>query len=717
MQSYLVKFIYIAIIVLPFLTPVRLDLGWLNVSPEYMKTAWGVVSTTMLFTAWLIAQYRESEFRVVRTNLYLPIFGFVVWSFITLLWVEDGYAASIMLAQFVSYALIFFIIINVFEERRVQSIMRALVAVMSVVSFLGLLQYYFSDVHIIKNLVSQTAIPGSTFANKNMASHFIVMTLPLSFVLLLSARNKFNIALYSATSSIGSWFLIYTIARQAYVAMAVELLIFLLVVVLDNWKNKDSSLLKTTVHKKGKGVALIAILLFLSLATNFTNKGWGAADTIKLNKIQSIVETEGNSRLPAWRNTIEMIKDHPVSGVGVGQWSAVYPRYYDRIMQDVIFNEDIRLRRLHNEYLEVFANFGIVGYVFLLWLLYLIVRRSLSVLLDSSNSGRDSVLAMILGLTGFGVVSMFSFPIRTYLPAFLVFVYFALIYLSSNPNKKSFIVVNLKGKILKLFLLLIFVSGSVSVFASKYAYSWLAAHHHSMFAKAFIEEASKLDPLIPKENLYALASGAGLEALSYNKREAEYYSIVGSSLLLQNKPQDAVFFFKKAIDISPFNTGALLQLSLAYQLKPEPDLEMERKVLEFLLSFDPKNVKALALLVKNLATNNRGKDATIVYGRLKRYFEYFNGRSGFGPYHSVVARTAVAVGDYKYAQYIYKDAIKQFPSSAENYYNLAVIEFGYLKNYKEGAQLARKALKLNPNMLKSDEAKILIEKYESINNQ
>ena len=89
MQSYLVKFIYIAIIVTPFLAPVRLDLGWLNASPEYMKTAWGVVSTTMLFTAWLIAQYRESEFRVVRTNLYLPIFGFVVWSFITLLWVED----------------------------------------------------------------------------------------------------------------------------------------------------------------------------------------------------------------------------------------------------------------------------------------------------------------------------------------------------------------------------------------------------------------------------------------------------------------------------------------------------------------------------------------------------------------------------------------------------------------------------------------------------
>jgi mannitol-specific phosphotransferase system IIBC component len=119
-----------------------------------MKTAWGVACTTILFTMWLITQYKEGEFRVVKTNLYLPIFGFIVWSFITLFWVEDGYSASVMLAQFVSYALIFFIIINVFEKKSVMSIVRALVAVMSVVSFVGLLQYYFSDIHIVKNLFS-----------------------------------------------------------------------------------------------------------------------------------------------------------------------------------------------------------------------------------------------------------------------------------------------------------------------------------------------------------------------------------------------------------------------------------------------------------------------------------------------------------------------------------------------------------------------------------
>jgi len=692
---------------MPFLAPVRPDLGWLNASPENMKTAWGVVCTVMLFTMWLIVQYREGEFRIVKTNLYLPIFGFIAWSFITLFWVEDGYLASIMLSQFVSYALMFFVVINVIKKIEVIKILNILIVLMVIVSIIGLVQYYFSDIHSVKYLFAQTSGPGSTFANKNMASHFIVMTLPLSFVLLLSARNKFNIALYSATSSIGSWFLIYTFARQAYVAMSVEVLILLLVIILDNWKNKNNSLLKTTVHKKNKGIALITILLFLSLAANFTSKGWGSElnPNLKIEKVQSIIDNKNNPRFPAWRNTIEMIKDHPVTGVGAGQWGETYPLYYDRVMKDVIFNERTQLKRLHNEYLEMFANFGLVGYLFLLWLLYLITKIILTLLTNKSNEYKYMALAVALGLTGFSVVAMFSFPVRVYLPAFLVFLYFSLLFNLDSSYKKSFVIIKLRGRVLKLFFVLISLVGSISVFASKYASDWLIAEHYALNASAFITLKK-----------YDLAVNSSLEALLYNKKSPDYYFMVGNSFLNLNRPKDSIFFLKKAIDISPFNTRALLQLAVAYQSKPTQDLEMERKVLEFILSFDPKNVNALSYLVKNLSTNNRGKDAAIVYKRLKHHFEYFNGRSNFGPYHSIVGLVAVAVGDYKYAQYIYKDAIDQSPS-AINYYNLAVLEFDHLKNYKNGVDLAKKSLAINPNIPRHKEMKLLIEKYESITKQ
>ncbi len=689
---------------MPFLTPIRPDLGWLNASPENMKTAWGVTCVAILFILWLVSQYKNGMIRIVKTSLYLPIFGFISWSFVTLLWVEDGYLASIMLSQFVSYGLIFFIVINVVKKVEVINILNVLIVAMLVVSIIGLAQYYFSDIHSVKYLFAQTSAPGATFANKNMASHFIVMTLPLSFILLLAAKDRLNIVIYSIVSLIGAWFLIYTFARQAYVAISVELFILLIFIALDNWKNKNNSLFKTAVLKKNKGIALVVVLFLLSLAANFTDKGWNHQN-LKIEKIQSIVDTKNNPRFPAWRNTIEIIKDYPVTGVGAGQWAETYPLYYDRIMKDVIFNESTRLKRLHNDYLEIFANFGLVGYIFLLWLLYLIIKITLSLLLKKSNEYKYIVLAIVLSLAGFSVVALFSFPVRVYLPAFLVFIYFSLLFNLDNSYKKSFITISLKENILKLFFIIISLAISAAVFTYKYSYDWLLGEHHALNASALI---------VFKK--YDMAANAGLIALSYNKNSPDYYFMVGNSLLNLNKPRESIFFLKKAIDISPFNTRALLQLAVAYQSKLKPDLEMERKVLEFVLSFDPKNINALSYLVKNLSTNDRGKDAAIVYERLKLYFEYFNGRSNFGPYHDIVGLVAISVKDYKYAQYIYKDAIKLSPS-AKNYYNLAVLEFDHIKNYKNGVSLARKSLAINPNIPRHKEIKMLIEKYESSTEQ
>ena len=169
---------------MPLLTPIRPDLGWLNASPEKLKTAWGLITVVIALTWWIYIQYTSNRIQIVKTNLYLPIFGFIAWSFITLFWVEDGYLATIMLAQFSSSALIFILIVNTFKDYKlVELIPKVLVISMLIVAIIGLIQYYFPNNYFIQNIFSQAAKPSATFGNKNMASHFIVMTLTLSIVL------------------------------------------------------------------------------------------------------------------------------------------------------------------------------------------------------------------------------------------------------------------------------------------------------------------------------------------------------------------------------------------------------------------------------------------------------------------------------------------------------------------------------------------------------
>jgi tetratricopeptide (TPR) repeat protein len=286
-----------------------------------------------------------------------------------------------------------------------------------------------------------------------------------------------------------------------------------------------------------------------------------------------------------------------------------------------------------------------------------------------------------------------------YLPAFLVLVYFSIIVLSKpidQLNTYSYSFDNKKS------IPLMIVTAFFTVFISITAYRWVLAEYHYLNISAF-----------SGINENKLEVKAGLKSLEYNNFPPNTYTRIAMGLIKLDHAETAILYLKKAIDISPFNTKALLVLAKIYQSGASvDDLKQERKILEFILSFDPKNVEALSYLVRSLAEEGRSKDATIVYKRMKNNIEYFKGRRNFGTYHKFVGYVAIAVGDNQYAQYIYQDAIKDYPT-AENYINLGMVEFDLLKNKDKGIEMYKKALLIDPNVNVAEEIKKTIDKYES----
>ena len=696
-MKFLYKYLVFLIVLMPFLAPSELLEVPLHISPSKMKTTLGVFLTTSGLFIWMLISFKKKNIYIDKHLIYWPIFGFIIWNFISLLWVEDGYLATVMLVQFVVISLVFVLSINMFNNyKKVDFFIKAIVVSLMFVSIIGLLQYYFFDVDFIKHAFTQIAVPAATFGNKNMASHFVVMTLPLSLILVLSSKGDRQVVFYSIATAIGAWFLIYTTARQAYVAIFVELLVLALFFILDKWKNKDKAMLATMENKKSKSTAIIFILIFLIFAANFTTQGFNSENNSKITKIQSISVDEHNPRLPAWRNTIEMIKEHPVIGVAVGQWQVKYPLYYDRVMNDIIFNESTRLKRLHNDYLEMYANVGLVGYIFLLWISWIMMQKIWSILSSHKNEHKSYVLGLTLGIIGFLTVAMFSFPIRMFFPAFLLFIFIGII--ASTGSNTIAIKFNKKR-----YLLLIVAMGIFSIFLTWKSLNWVLARNYNVIAAQL---------QIYGENEISVKKG--LESLVLNSRAPEYFYTTARALHNIGKVDDAILYYKKAIDISPFHTLALLDLAVAYN--DIEDTSMEKKVLDFILRFDSKNVQASSRLVINLTDAKLLEDATIVYKNMKKNFEYFKDRSNFGPYHHELAKTARFVRDYKYMEYIYKDLIKRFPI-AENYTKLAATQFYFLDKKESGVHYYRKALGLNPKVTDYKEINKLINKYESISRQ
>jgi O-antigen ligase len=113
-------------------------------------------------------------------------------------------------------------------------------------------------------------------------------------------------------------------------------------------------------------------------------------------------EASMESRFSIWRGTVEMIKDYPWTGVGIGCFEWGFPKYRPLSMG----RWSIRPRYAHNDYLHMAAETGVFGMVFMIWVLCLVVGRALSDRdCNSDNCGQPIINSIILGC-GIGMLSL-----------------------------------------------------------------------------------------------------------------------------------------------------------------------------------------------------------------------------------------------------------------------------------------------------------------------
>src|SRR5260370_36783330 len=69
-------------------------------------------------------------------------------------------------------------------------------------------------------------------------------------------------------------------------------------------------------------------------------------------------------RFAVWRDSLAMVRDFPVWGVGLGGWPELFTRY-DRAPWD----PDYFWRETHNDYLQILEEAGAIGFVLAAWIL------------------------------------------------------------------------------------------------------------------------------------------------------------------------------------------------------------------------------------------------------------------------------------------------------------------------------------------------------------
>jgi len=113
-----------------------------------------------------------------------------------------------------------------------------------------------------------------------------------------------------------------------------------------------------------------------------------------------------HTRIQIARDSIPMIKAHPVLGWGLGTFTTVYPKYRT-------FYADVFINAAHDDYVQVLAETGGLGFAAVLGFLLVVYVRGFRKL---RGSGLDLVqaatLAALLGVTGILVHSLVDFNLQ-----------------------------------------------------------------------------------------------------------------------------------------------------------------------------------------------------------------------------------------------------------------------------------------------------------------
>ena len=302
----------------------------------------------LLVLVWIVRMLRRRSGLPVLPQLHplaaFAVVGFASWSLASILWAEvpsDAQASSIRLVQ---GGILLFIVFSALRERRyVLWLLWAYVlgAVLSALVGLG------------GATAAEEVGPGSEtirlaggIGDPNELAAILVPAVVIAAGLLAVTRTLLGRFVLGASMVVIVLALFWTQSRGGLVAMAATALI--------------APILAGSARPRL--IALVASIGALAV-TYFAL----LAPPEQLSRITSFDAGGGTGRPDLWAISIVMYKDHPVVGVGAGNFVDVEPRYATR---------DIDLRRVdlivdtpkgaHNTYLHTITELGAIGLLLLL---------------------------------------------------------------------------------------------------------------------------------------------------------------------------------------------------------------------------------------------------------------------------------------------------------------------------------------------------------------
>jgi O-antigen ligase len=325
------------------------------------------IGSALLLVLWALIVRLNPQLKVRWYSLYWPLLGLIAIGGLQLLF--HGTASSFLtrteLLRFACYFVMFFLIAQAFRTRNDWSMLAWFVILFCfAVSLFAIAQHFTSTNEIYWMQRFKTDVrPFGPYVNRNDFAGFVELTLPIGLALLVFRgvhKDLFPILTVLTVIPIGADVL--SSSRAGIMSLAAEIAILLL---LPFTRSANSR------RKRSAGRTILSVVAVAALAF----AAWvGVGKTIERFSSLSHPEVTLARRASMARGALRIFFAHPLKGCGLGALVDVFPQYdtgYDGRIVD----------HVHDDYLELLAEAGILGGLCglsFLWLFYREARGNFS---------------------------------------------------------------------------------------------------------------------------------------------------------------------------------------------------------------------------------------------------------------------------------------------------------------------------------------------------
>lgn len=331
----------------------------------------------------ILIYFKKIDFSF-RSPLTLPFALFTAWAFIGLFFALDkGNSLHDFYAHLLKYIAIYYILINFIKTKKLFEILSWIIIISAGIFSIGGIIYFY----IISGKPISVRMGFPDFASINNIGIVTIPAMLLSLNFFIKEKKVPNktVLLICLFATLTASLLTQTIGTLMGIIF--------------------SSLILFTKNKK----ALIVFFLLLFIFLGFLP----IKNRITLNNIQNRFKPQNSERVKIWHTYLEIIKDHPINGMGFGMQTYLAKEFVDKFEQyRAIAPTKYKAASFfaaHNMFIGITIRIGFIGLVLFLYIISVSVYMGFKISRHGQNNFiRQWALCLLAVLVAYLTQSMFT---------------------------------------------------------------------------------------------------------------------------------------------------------------------------------------------------------------------------------------------------------------------------------------------------------------------